>query len=137
MDPKMNRHSCLENDGEDWVAERKKDLAELRRLAVLVNLRKRYELRRAAPKRHPQTHAIVEPPKSPSKERRRKESPESESEDNGIVEYVQGKGESTQSRLTKSVRKAAAYGRQKKLSDHDVTIPTPNPRDPDLEVNSG
>ena len=103
-------------------------------MAVLVNLRKRYELRRAAHKRHPQTHAIVKPPKSPSKERRRKESPESESEDNGIVEYVQGKGESTQSWLTKSVRKAAAYGRQKKSSDHDVTTPTPNPRDPDLEV---
>jgi hypothetical protein len=130
MDPKMS--SCSENDGEAWVAERKKDLAELRRLSVLVNLRKRYELRRAAHKRHPQTHATVEPPGSMSEERRRKESSESESEDDGIVEYVQGKGESTQSWLTESVRKAAAYGRQKQSSDHDVTTPTTNPRDPDL-----
>ena len=37
-----------------------------------------------AHKRHPQTHATVEPPKSPSEERRRKESSESESEDDGI-----------------------------------------------------
>jgi hypothetical protein len=103
-------------------------------LSVLVNLRKRYELRRAAHKRHPQTHATVEPPGSMSEERRRKESSESESEDDGIVEYVQGKGESTQSWLTESVRKAAAYGRQKQSSDHDVTTPTTNPRDPDLDV---
>jgi hypothetical protein len=68
MDPKMNRRSCSENNGEAWVAERKKDLAELRRLTILVNLKKRDELRRAAHKRHPQTHTTVEPPKSTSEE---------------------------------------------------------------------
>jgi hypothetical protein len=134
MDPEMNRRSCSENDGEAWVAERKKDLAELRRLTFLVNLKKRDELRRAAHKRHPQTHATVELPKSTSEERRQKESSESEPEDDGIVEHVQGKGESTQSWLTESVRKAAAYGRKIKSSDHDVMNPTTNPRDQDLDV---
>jgi hypothetical protein len=134
MDPEMNRRNCSENDCEAWVAERKKDLAELRRLTIQINLRKRYELRRAAEKRHPQTHTTVEPPRSTSRERRRKKSSESVSEDDGIVEYVQGNGESTQSWLTESVRKAVIYGRKQKLSDRDVMTPATNPRDPDLDV---
>ena len=47
MNLEMNRRNFKENDCE-WVAERKKDLAELRRLTVQINLRKRYEIRRAA-----------------------------------------------------------------------------------------
>ena len=56
----MNGRNFSENDCEAWVAERKKDLAELRRLTIQINLRKRYEIRRAAQQRHPQTHMTVE-----------------------------------------------------------------------------
>jgi hypothetical protein len=60
MDLEMNRRNFSENDCEAWVAERKKDLAELQRLTIQINLRKRYEIRQAAQQRHPQTHMTVE-----------------------------------------------------------------------------
>ena len=69
-----------------------------------------------------------------SREGQRNKYAESAPEDDDIVEYVQGTDESTQSWLTESVRKAVAYGRKQKLSDHDVTTPAANPRDPDLDV---
>jgi hypothetical protein len=109
-------------------------LAELRRLTVQINLRRRSEIRRAAQQRRPQTHTAVEPPRWTSRERRRTKSPEGALEDDDIVEYVQGTNESTQSWLTESARRAVTHGRKHKSSDRDVTTPATNPRDPDLDV---
>ena len=128
----MNRHVSSENNCEAWVATGKRDLAELQRLNVQINLRRNYELRRAAAQQHRPQTPTVPPPRPRNREQRRTGS--ADTEDFDIVEHVQGTNESAKSWFTESARKAITHGCQHKSSGHDPATPTPSPRDPDLDV---
>jgi hypothetical protein len=130
---KMNRHVSSENNCEAWMATWKRDMAELQRLNVLINLRSKHELRHATEQSHlPRTPTV--PPPGPHNEERRRTGSADAPDDVDIVEHIQGTTESAESWFTESARRAIAHGRRYKLSGHDTATKTPTPRDPDLDV---
>jgi hypothetical protein len=115
------------------MATWKRDLAELQRLNVQINLRSNYELRRAAEQSHrPRTPTV--PPPGPRNEERQRTGSTDAPEDVDIVEHVQGTTKSAESWFTESARRAITNGRRYKSSGHDTATKTPSPRDPDLDV---
>jgi hypothetical protein len=130
----MNIHVSSENSCEAWMATGKRDLAELQRLNVQINLRSNYELRRAAAEQPHRPRTPTVPPPGPRNEERRRTGSADAPEDVDIVELVQGTTESAESWFTESARRAITHGRQYKSSGHDTATKTPSPRDPDLDV---